>query len=130
MVHVVQQIDHLETIDIKYMEYGHRYMEVDSMHATLTSGSGCTPLENGRWSSEEHRPTDFVDIKERDTKKIKNRTRITDGDIVNWLNIKWLWFQKSNSHTIQYKHRIQSEGFMKLDCRLSVVDASPRNNKT
>ena len=35
MVHLVQQIDHLETIDIKYMEYGHRYMEVDSMHATI-----------------------------------------------------------------------------------------------
>ena len=40
---------------------------------------------------------DFVDIKELASKKIKNRTRNTDGGIVNWL-----------------KHRILSEGFMKL----------------
>ena len=58
--------------------------------------------------------TDFADIKELASKKIKNRTRNTDGGIVNWLNIKWLRFEKSAPHTIQYKHRIQSEGFMKL----------------
>ena len=58
--------------------------------------------------------TDFVDIKELAATKIKNRTRNTDGGIVNWLNIKWLRFEKSAPHTIQYKHRIKSEGFMKL----------------
>ena len=43
------------------------------------------------------------------------RTRNTDhGDIVNWFNMKWLMFEKSAPHTILYKHRIQSEGFMKL----------------
>ena len=31
MLHAVQQIDHLETIDLKYMESGHSYMEVDSI---------------------------------------------------------------------------------------------------
>ncbi len=58
--------------------------------------------------------TDFADIKELAAKKIKNRTRNTDGGIVNWLNIKWLRLEKSAPHTIQYKHRIQSKGFMKL----------------
>ena len=58
--------------------------------------------------------TDFVDIKELAAKKIKNRTINTDGGIVNWLIIKWLRFEKSAPHTIQYKHRTQSEGFMKL----------------
>ena len=58
--------------------------------------------------------TDFVDIKELAAKKIKNRTRNTAGSIVNWLNIKWLRFEKSAPHTIQYRHRIQREGVMKL----------------
>ena len=58
--------------------------------------------------------TDFVNIKELAAKKIKNRTKNTDGGIVNWLNIKWLRFEKSAPHTIKYKHRIQSKGFMKL----------------
>ena len=58
--------------------------------------------------------TDFVDLNELAAKKIKNRRRHTDGGIVNWLNIMWLRFEKSAPHTIQYKHRIQSEGFMKL----------------
>ena len=35
MIHAVQQIDHFEMIDLKYMESGHSYMEVDSMHATI-----------------------------------------------------------------------------------------------
>ncbi len=87
--------------------------------------SGYTHRGNGRWSSEEQgryhtyavmvlKHTDFVDIKELAATKIKNRTRNTDGGIVNWLNIKWLRFEKSAPHTIQYKHRIQREGFMKL----------------
>ena len=129
MLHVVQQIDHLETIDLKYMESGHNYMEVDSMHATITNARKHQRIYTPReWEvvirGARKRPhpcavkvlkdTDFVDIKELAAKKINNRTRNTDGGIVNWLNIKWLSFEKSAPHTIQYKHRIQSEGFMKL----------------
>ena len=56
MLHAVQQIDHIETIDLKYMESGHSYIEVDSMHATIENARKhqriYTP-RNGRWSSEE-----------------------------------------------------------------------------
>ena len=129
MLHAVQQIDHLETIDLKYMESGHSYMEVDSMHATIENARTHQRIYTPReWQvvirGARKRPhpydvkvlkhTDFVDIKELAAKKINNRTRNTDGGIVNWLNIKWLRFEKSAPHTMQYKHRIQSEGFMKL----------------
>ena len=58
--------------------------------------------------------TDFLDYKELARNIIKNRTKNTEGDTVNCLNIKWLRFEKSTPYTIKYKYRIQSEVFMKL----------------
>ena len=110
MRHAVQHIYHLETIDLTYMESGHSYMEVDSMHATIENARKHQRIYTPReWEvvirGARKRPhpyavkvlkhTDFADIKELAAKKIKNKTRNTDGGIVNWLNIKWLRFEKS-----------------------------------
>ena len=57
--------------------------------------------------------TDFVNIKDLASNMIKNRTKNTDGDVVNWLNIKWLRFEKLTPRTIKYKHRL-SQGFREL----------------
>lgn len=35
MLYAVNSIHHLETIDLKYMESGHSYLEADAMHATI-----------------------------------------------------------------------------------------------
>jgi hypothetical protein len=35
MVYAIQKIDHLEIIDLKFMESGHSYLEADSMHARI-----------------------------------------------------------------------------------------------
>ena len=104
-------------------------MEVDSMHATIENARKhqrtYTPrklevvIRGARkrphpYAVNELKHTDFVDTKELAAKKTKTWTINTDGGIVNWLDIKWLRFEKSAPHTIQYKHLIQSDGFMKL----------------
>ena len=104
-LHAVQQIDHLETIDLKYMESGHSYMEVYSMQATREWEMVIRRARKipHSYAVKVLKHIDFVDIKELVGKKIKNRTRNTDGGIVNWLLIKWIRFEESAPHTIQYK---------------------------
>jgi len=35
MLCAVNRIDNIETIDVKFMESGHSYLEADTMHATI-----------------------------------------------------------------------------------------------
>ena len=138
LLHVVQQIDYFETIDLKYMESGLSYMEVDSMHATIENARKHQRIYTPRewevvirgarkipypYAVKVLKHTDFVDMKELAAKKIKNRTRNTDGGIVNWLNIKWLRFEKSAPHTFRTNTEFNAKDSLSWWCRVSELDA-------
>lgn len=50
MLYAVNTIDNLEIVDLKFIEIGHSYLEVDAIHATIERGrkhKKCTLHENG-----------------------------------------------------------------------------------
>ena len=124
-----KKIEHLHCIDLKFMESGHSYLEADSMHATIeharihwkvyTTREWEFLIRGARKKTHPYEVkvlhhTDFLDIKDLARKIIKNRTKYTDGAVVNWMNIKWLRFEKTSPYIIQYNYDIQKEGFMEI----------------
>jgi hypothetical protein len=56
--------------------------------------------------------TDFLDMKGLSKRIMKNRTKNTDGEKVNWLNFKWLRFDKQQPYVIGYKYSVTDVEFM------------------
>lgn len=132
MLYAVANIDNLEVIDLKYLEPGHTYLEVDSMHATIERARRnkkvYTPREWGvliQMARLKPRPyivthltyLDFYNFKELASKIMVNTTCDTDGNQVKWLQIKWLRFIKTNPSTIFFKYDVKSNDFLKLNIR-------------
>lgn len=130
MLHVVKTT-HIEQVDLKYMESGHSYLEVDSMHSTIernkrhqkiytqrelelvisTARKSPSPYVVKRMTYQE-----FMDFKELSKKTIVNRTRNSLGETIRWLKIKQLRFEKAKPDLIQYKYDL-SDDFKELIVR-------------
>ena len=46
---------------------------------------------------------------------VKNRSKNTLNEAVQWMKIKWMRFEKSRLYIIQYKYSIKSDSFMELN---------------
>jgi len=129
MIYAVQNFVTLHTIDLKFMESGHSYLEADSMHATIEKATKHLKIYTTReWelaiaSARKKKPLFIVkrmfhsevsDLKNLAASFLTNRNKNTDGLPVNWLRIKWLRFSKSSPYIIQYKYSLAEE-FMKLN---------------
>ncbi|XP_065680363.1 uncharacterized protein LOC136094417 [Hydra vulgaris] len=129
MMYIVQTT-HLECIDMKYMDSGHSYLEVDSMHSTIE----CSKSHQKIYTTREYevliaaarknpypylvkplQHTDFFDSKQLCGKIVKNCTKNIKGETINWLNIKWARFEKSRPFIMQYKYSITSPTFMEIN---------------
>jgi len=60
--------------------------------------------------------SDFLDCKSLCDETINNRTKDENGNIMNWLKIKVLRYEKQNCNTIFYKYRYGDE-FTKINIR-------------
>jgi hypothetical protein len=137
------QVTHVTCIDLKYMESGHSYLEADSMHSTIEKSKRHQKIYTTReWevliagARKNPRPytvrrlmhDDFFDLKLLSNQIIQNRTRNINGDVVKWLKIKWMRFDKAHPYTIQYKYTLSSDTFMELNIhsargRRATIDA-------
>lgn len=134
MLYAVQMIDNLDTIDLKFMESGHSYLDADSMHARIEESRHhkriYTPREYGLiMQSARLRPApyhvnhmkfdDFYDWKSYSTETCHNVKKISNsssGDPkVQWLKIKWLRFEKSRANIVQFKYDLYAPTFLELD---------------
>lgn len=135
MLYAVNKIDNLEIVDLKFMETGHSYLEVDAMHATIERGRKHKKVYTTReWalliSAARINPfpynvhtlkiLDFYDLKQLSSRVIKNSTKRLinmneENEKVEWLKIKWLRFEKSKSQTIQFKYDLNSTLFFEID---------------
>lgn len=130
MLFAVNKIDHLKTIDLKFMESGHSYLEADSMHATIerakrhkkiySTREWCLLIETARIKPRQYRVKNFkycnfFNLQQLVSDIVVNTTHNINKDKVNWLNIKWLRFQEEKPFIIQYKYSLADETFLQLD---------------
>jgi hypothetical protein len=127
----------LDTLEHIYMESGHSQMEVDSVHSCIESA--CRNVDI-------HAPTgyyqlvatcrrknpyqvivmdtsQFGDYRELSASLIRNRRQST-SNIVNWLKIKWMKYDRSSPNTIFFRYDYESD-FAEINVR-----AKSRGRKT
>lgn len=129
--YAVQNLKNVEIIEQKFLEPGHTYMEVDSMHSCIESAKKFVPVycmqdwlsilriarskgKYGRikkkqvnkspYSVKEMKFDDFFDLKNLANKIVCNRNRDTSGQIVRWLKIKCLKYVKNEFGKIYFKY--------------------------
>ncbi|XP_065220583.1 uncharacterized protein LOC135845719 isoform X2 [Planococcus citri] len=142
LLHAVHTIPSLKTIDLKFMESGHSFMECDSAHSlierTRKNQTVYSPTEyenimkRARKSNEKKTPpvvpyivkrlyfSDFYNIRALTEKIMINRKKDVENNNVDWLKIKWLRFTEDSENIVFFKYDVKSE-FLKLD-----VSRTPR----
>lgn len=129
-LYAVRTIDNLEMVEHKFMEKGHSYMEVDSMHSAIESAKKHVSVysmqdwlnifhiaRSNRLRNKMCKPynikqlkySDFIDFKKLAKDMIKNRYKDETGAKVNWLKIKRLRYEKAKPFQIQYSYDFYSD---------------------
>jgi len=114
MLYAVQKL-HISMVDIKYMESGHSYLEADSIYATIEHARKHQSIYTFKeweilirscrrkpkpYSVTTMKHTDFVDVKLLARQILRNTTKTTSGETVQWMHIKWLRFEKKMSQIL------------------------------
>lgn len=128
LMHIVQETE-IEVIEQKFLESGHSYMEVDSMHSAIERAKKFIPVYTMQdWISIfkvarsnrlrnknsqgyqvlELKFDDFLDLRSL-SKKFKNKSRNTEKEKVNWLLVKCFKYTKANPNILQYRYDHTSE---------------------
>ncbi|KAL4718408.1 hypothetical protein ACJJTC_004679 [Scirpophaga incertulas] len=147
----VQNIDHLEIIEQKFLESGHTHMEVDSMHAAIESASknktissvsewknvfkearkkrvktiNKETIEIDNYKVSELKFNDMLDLKNLSETFIRNKNKDNKKETVNWLKIKRIKYVKGDLKV--YFNYDMSENFRSIDvCKMSVSTPKTR----
>jgi len=130
MLYAVNCIDNIETIDVKFMESGHSYLEADTIHGTIERHRKYKKVFTTRewallFSSTRIKPSpykvttmhynEFYNLEKLVGSMIQNTNLNTEKEKVNWLKIKWMKFQKNEPYIMQYKYDQQETVFKKLN---------------
>lgn len=133
----VVQNTHLESIEHKFMESGHSYLEADSMHSAIEVAKENVSVYSvndwvnimimarsnrgkhkkrhaGPYTVKELNFSDILDLKMLGEKIMHNRTLDDNKRQVQWLKIKVLRFEKKNPGVISFKYNIEDEEFQLL----------------
>lgn len=134
LMHVVQTNPKIKVIEQKYLESGHTFMEVDSMHSAIEREKRFTDVFSIiDWKGIMHRArstrhnkntrpynvtelsfNDMIDVKTLASKVMFNRSVCTDGSKVNWLKIKCLRFEKECPGIVQIRYDYEGS-YLTLD---------------
>lgn len=124
LLHAVKVLP-IKIIDQKFLVSGHTQMECDSMHAAIENSKkhlsvytvheweNITKMarRNHPYTTEQLSFSDFFDLRKLAVATITNTNKNTDGDTVNWFNIRFLRYEKENPYQISYKTSFDSESF-------------------
>lgn len=123
------QTSHLETIEHKFLESGHSYMEADSMHSAIESQKKYVPVfsmldwlnifrlaRSSRkrrnappYHATELKFSDMKDLAHLTSQTVKNTTKDEFGNTVSWLSIKCLKYEKKHPYIIKYRYDYSSD---------------------
>nr|CAH7719518.1 unnamed protein product [Callosobruchus chinensis] len=148
MLYSVNKLPNLKTIDLKFMESGHSYLEADSMHATIERARRHKKIYNTReWcllvSASRLKPRpylvhhlkyqDLFDLQQLVDCIVHNTTLNCDGEKVSWIRIKWLRFENRFFHKIDVtssKRRSgRKRGWDSLDLKQKYNNRLPISDK-
>ncbi|CAH2009717.1 unnamed protein product [Acanthoscelides obtectus] len=130
MLYSVSKLTNLKTIDLKFMESGHSYLEADSMHATIerarrhtknyTTREWCLLISASRLRPRPYHVNnmqycDFLDLQQLVECIVNNTSLNNNGEKVSWIRIKWLRFEKRSPNIIQYKYDLSADFFYEID---------------
>lgn len=121
-LHLVQVLN-LDIIEHKFLESGHSYMEVDSMHSAIEKQKKNVPVytiqdwltifrlarskrlksKANPYNIAQMRYTDFLDLSKL-SEIIKNKNLDENGEKVNWLKVKSFRYQKIKPGVMEYKY--------------------------
>lgn len=114
----------MQVIEQKYLESGHTFMEVDSMHSAIEKEKRYTNVYSViDWKGIMHRARsnrhnkkaqpfivkelffqDMIDVKALASEILINKTICSDGSKANWLKIKCLRFEKALPGVVQLRY--------------------------
>lgn len=108
----------LQTIDLKFLESGHSYMEADSIHAAIekskkhkqiyTTNQYATIIQMSRKKSpykvRQLKFTDFYDLEQLSAVLIQNRNELAKNKKLQWLNVKWFRFERNFKPVVGFKY--------------------------
>lgn len=114
-------------IEQKFLESGHSYMEVDSMHSATERAQKYVPVytmqdwltifrmartsrsNKKAYNVVELKFSDFLDLEQLSKSLIKNKLKNTAGEKVNWLKVKCFRYLKCKPGVLQYRYDHTSE---------------------
>ena len=119
-LYAVNNIDHLVEITHTFLETGHTHMECDSMHAAIEHAKKNVKVHSmGQWEgilsmARRKKPYqvikllhgDFYDLKALVKQLVLNKSKDSDGLIVNWRKVRSLRYQSSLSNLVAYKYSL------------------------
>lgn len=137
MLYVVNTINtKLQTIDLKYMESGHSYLEADSIHATIEREK----RHKNIYIPEEYKLiiqmsrkkpfpydvntinyNDIYDLQKLNNDVIKNVKKTTENKMLNWMLCKWFRFQRGSCQ-VAFKYDVNATHFEYLDVNTNGID--------
>lgn len=134
----VQDVEHIEKIDHKFLLSGHSEMECDSMHSAINTelkrvGQASWPEEMVQIARNARRANDapylvndliqeqIKDYKSFVKQNMTSRKKDTDGNMISWSKIIWMRFLKSEPFKMAYKTSYDED--------FHYVDFNKRNNK-
>ncbi|CAK1600206.1 unnamed protein product [Parnassius mnemosyne] len=124
LLYLVHTHETIKVLEQKYLESGHSFMEVDSMHSAIEKEKMYTDtysiidwkgiMLRARSKRQNKNVTpynvtelsyqDMIDVKALASKIIKNKTIAENGEKVCWLKIKCLRFEKELPGFIKYRY--------------------------
>lgn len=139
----------IEVLQHSFMESGHSYMEVDSMHSSIEYAKKNVPVytmhdwlnicrlarsqRNNKncsaYAVHELLHTDFVDLKSLAAISIKNRNIDTQGNRVSWLKIKVMRFEKNKPGIVQFKYNFSDDVYRSIQVGKGRPSKVPENLK-
>ncbi len=126
----------LQTIDLKFLESGHSYLEADSIHATIerekkhkniyVPDEYKLVIEMSRrkpfpYEVNSVKYNDIYDLEDLNNQIIKNVKKTVSGSTVNWLLCKWFRFQRGSSQ-VGLKYDVTCSSFEYFDVNIHGID--------
>lgn len=126
--HGITEINH------KFLVSGHTHLEADSIHAQIEKAKKTTemdielpkdwstlvrliPRKHGIKVVDMHQH-EFLNLKRLLSSHYTHRKKNTNGEVISWLNIRWLQYRKGNSSTVFYKESFEADlPFKELDLK-------------
>lgn len=140
----VQEIPHLENIDLMFLVVGHSEMECDSMHSAISTefkrvGKAYWPQD---WKTiakcarrkgdkpyivHDVKNEDFLDWKTHAEQKLMFRGKDEEHKTVSWQKMCWMNFSKSRPFILRFKENFDDE-FRTLNCKRRIGASSSNTN--